>query len=315
MPSFRIATFNVINGFGGHVSFPTVTQEPAVEAVLARVDADVVAIQEYKVNTDSDAAWARVAGNLGYTLQVGPLAGAALAHARAFLFKTATVSLIDEGLMLNAPLDKTFNLSPYYGEFSIGGSPFLVFNCHFTPSCCGLPNVGDSGDFQRGLEFQRFLEWGLSLKAVRGGSIPAFFVGDHNQTPDDGGAVDYSALPSPFHPVAGSSIQNMVFPVYHGNFPVDGYEREGLTVLQPFREGTADDTTWNHEVADLPELPDDVRIDYIAATSEVTFMGSEIYSRVDDVGGGLTKAGSAPASTASDNASDHLALFADVTIP
>lgn len=285
----RIATFNIRNGMEG----PDTAEYRASRRILERIRPQVIALQELQKKNMPNLK--RMLDGLNCPhLAVsdnGPLSGN-----------------LSNGLASRYPLRSIANIRSPDGALEMSRYPLaavvdlpktehdpLVVCVHLKSSF-----YADS-EFRRAIELRRTLEY---IRVAGGNGRPVFLLGDFN---DDFSrrqtAVFYerpTRLPRTYR--LGDDIQ---LPLRYAPFPQQQMKQAGFSMVRTVqRNGSAQTFPGNGH-----------RIDYIFYNEEVSRRGSisgEIYnSRLDRLPGGLPKYGTWPGDSASEEASDHLVVFAD----
>lgn len=292
----RVATFNIENFSPSHPA-----QFAAAVDILERIGADVVCVQEIASYSDLDDL-ADAAGypykelasgtSLDYTLHSGIMS----LYPMSARTETA-VSLSGDS---NAN-DLTRNF--VVAEVSVPDAEYdlVVIGNHWKSG------TSDADEFRRSVESIRAM---LATDDYDSNTIPYFVVGDMNDDIDDS-----PDTPAQFNSVPGgmpgsySLGTDITFPVDNGVFKA----LEAGTGTQDLTEIDAEQLAGSP--IDATRRSSGRRLDYMWNSSAVTVLGSEVYDSEDEgQPGGLTKYGSALPSETSDNASDHLLVFADVSL-
>jgi endonuclease/exonuclease/phosphatase family metal-dependent hydrolase len=298
--SVRIATFNIQN------FDPTdATQFNAAVAILQRIGADVVCVQEIDNSTDLT----QLASASGYP------------HAYLASASAAIDSALHAGVLSKYPLSWTATrTSP-----DLSGDPSAKdLTRNFVAAAVAVPGAaedliiisnhwkaasGDVNEFRRSVESIRAMQ---TTEGYDSQEIPYLIMGDMNDnlgsshTPDPFTAQWYSQNASQF-PMTYQLGNDVVFPVDNGTFrPLqNGAGDQNLTVVYAAQKDGKTATM----------VSSSSRLDYIWRSDAVSVSGAEIYdSRDEGLSGGLPKTGSALPYGTSGDASDHLTVFADVTI-
>lgn len=295
----RVATFNIEN-----FNWSDATQRDAAIAILTRVDADVVCVQEissaiHLSNLASAAGYSySILADTDYALDGDLRAGVISQYPFAMTMTgTAPGLSFDPGAR-----DLTRNFIIVEVEVPGAEHPLVVVGNHWK---AGTENADE---FRRSVESIRAMQ---ATAPYDSAEIPYLVVGDMNDDildPPDSPSYFTSApsgLPAGFH--LGNDI---TFPVRNGVFYAleDGTGPQHLTAIDAYQlAGSPRDAT-------RPESGR--RLDYLWRSDGMTVMGAEVYDSADDCLGlsGLPKVGSAPPCEVSGQASDHLLVFADVLI-
>ncbi len=301
--ALRVATFNI-----EAVSSPGSDPFIGLAASIARVGADVVCMQE--VNEGEDAWLGALAEEAGYDTVI-----------------LANESPAIGGEIFNACMGRIpLELIASYGGSALSSDPdandvgrdILGVRAQPEPGCfAGLFTVhlksgGEYEDlFRRQVEAER-LERAVRLYRENRPSDAVIVLGDFNEQLDDsdlGTSLDVvpNTLPSSYE--LGSDIDVPLR--YH---PFEPLTNQGFQLADAFQEDSTNADTFVGGSFTT-------RLDYIFY-GQAVLDGSEVYNAcadngVDDAppGGRLPKAGEPLACFSTQIASDHLAVFADFTLP
>lgn len=303
----RVATFNIGAHFGTTyfdygLGDPGTPDYESVKAVLARINADVVALQEiHAVDLQgSPNDLQNLAATLGYThVHVAPVSG-------AFdnLFQVAILSkfpFMSESDVVSPPGAKELSRLHPLVKVDVPGTPNdLVMAAVHLKSETSLADR-----FRRAVEVKRLV---AQLAASGAGNDDNFIVlGDFNPSSIN---ATFNALPTglPASYVLGS---DMTFPISYSTDPTAYFSTPAavkLAPLQPDGSASTYDTT----------APNGPTLDLMLVSPAIAGRpaASEVYNSALDVSNsvGLAKAGSPPAGTTSQTASDHYAVFADLNM-
>jgi len=297
----RLATYNT-EGLGTPGSSAYVT----LSEILARIDADVVMLQEIEpVDVNEVGA---LAAELGYPYDCvsgvsGTLSGG---------LHTAALSRFPLGVCLSwsaaelsgDPQAKDITRDVFEVHVDVDGlAPWGIFTVHLKAGGT------DTDKFRRQVELARVTKALDRFHLLHPGS-PYVLTGDHNEDIGDGpfGAPTFFALPAGLPPTyhLGSDI---TFPVTYD--PFETLIDHGIVPLDAFHEDepTDDSTRW----------VSGRRLDYLIADPHVSKLGTEVYdacndNNVDDPPPGywLPKAGFPLPCGTEKVPSDHLAVFGDL---
>jgi exonuclease III len=293
----RVATFNIEN------FDPTnPTQFNAAVAILQRIGADVICLQEIASSTDLNTLAAAAgypyrltasgSNALDYTLHVGILS-------RYPFSSTATETSITLSGDPNAK-DLSRNFAVAHVVIPGAAEDLVMITNHWKSG------EEDSDEFRRSVEATRTMQVTSDYDS---GVVPYFVVGDMNDdlldSPDS--PSQFTALPSGL-PGTFSLGTDLTFPILNGVFKplLAGAGAQDLTVVNARQKDNSDAT----------RRASGRRIDYLWHSTAVTIVASEVYDSEDEgLPGGLTKYGSPLVSGTSDAASDHMPVFADIEIP
>ncbi|MEE9294418.1 MAG: endonuclease/exonuclease/phosphatase family protein [Phycisphaerae bacterium] len=294
----RVATYNIEN-----LSTTSGTQFNAAVAVLQRMCADVVTVQEI-ANTTVLNALAAAAGygdavlaSTSNAIDTNPDRAGVMSIYEIVSFSTET-SITLSGDPFAKDLTRNFILA----EINVpGGAEDLVIIANHWKA----GGTADDDEFRRSVESIRSMQ---AADLFASATIPYFIAGDMNDDLLDGAdsPASFNSLPSglPFSFNLGNDIS---FPVANGVFKAlqAGTGSQNLTVVNAFQVDGSDAT----------RKASGRRLDYLWYSDAVTVIGSEVYDSADEgLGGGLTKCGSPLSTGTSNTASDHLPVFVDIRI-
>ena len=295
----RVASFNVKYGIDSGSDYE------ATKAILARIDADIVAFQELRTSTISN--WENLARELGYDFRIHNTENASRAgnmwlgyFSRFPIIETLTVNSTSPAHeMSRLPLKAVIRVPG-------GKNPLALWNLHHKSG-------GNDGDqFRRAIEAHRVRQNIASHLNSNPSQNEFVVLGDMNDDiRSQSQRPQFTSIPadvlSSF--ILGSDIS---FPVSYAIFPNNPYSSAGggMHRLTAYQQGTSDPDTypsWNS------------LLDYIFVSSALQNnpLGpplAEVYNSQRDVstgGIGLPKVLPIPPVAASGNSSDHLAIFAD----
>ena len=294
----RVATYNIENGVGAVGS----DEYNAVQAILARMDADVVCFQE--LQTTSFAAWSNMAVTLGYPYNAIGWDGGSLAGS-LYMGYFSRFPILSTYNIESPPGAKEMSRYPFRAVIDIPEAehPLVIWNEHHKSGATSIDK------FRRAIEAYRISQNVEAYLAANPDDVEYMLVGDMNDDIRDNQTAQYTNQPSgaPAEYVLGSDI---VFPVLYSKFPTDRYADTGLGFehLPSYWEAT---TTPITRVASGRQL-DYVFLSPALAHSPLGAPLGEIYYSAMDLGGGLPKWGEPlPADTCA-AASDHLPTFVDI---
>lgn len=311
----RVVTFNIEAGFVGSERQPSIAERGSIDyesvrAILARIDADVVCLQEVFPDTDNNENFFNLAEDLGYE------------HA---LLSTRSNSF--DFQLRNAVLSRypfvsvqEIGSAGYNDEFGIVGSdgnrardvtrtmPAIVIDVPGTTQPTTIITLhnksgGEASDlFRRAIELARVRDY-LDRNDLNG-SDNLIVTGDFNISTNFSPSFrafvsEPSGLPATFN--RGSDVP---FPINYSN-DVDFY------FPAPFNLVALDARAVNGDAATFQRGGS--TLDYLMSSPAITVLGSEVYrSELDGPNPiGLPKSGAPLASNTSELASDHWAVFAD----
>ena len=302
----RIAVWNVQT-----VGTPGSTEYDGVLAVLQRIDADVVGINE--VN-GSDLApvdnFASLAADAGYAHTLVPASNPLGSLRNAFLskFPFASTAILTSPDLSGDVLanDLTRNIVQITVDLPDNDRHLILLVEHWKSG------TADTDQFRRAIESFRLAQ---AVAALDPATDAFVFMGDMNEeidsvprSPNPFTSVP-SGLPGSF--VVGSDILAVLAGPGLVNDPFHYLQRtpEPDAVALPALQLDGDDGT---------RPASGRRLDYILVSQAINALGPEVevYDSNDEgLSGGLPKVGAAPNATASTDASDHLMVFADITVP
>lgn len=289
--AIRVATWNI-----QYLGNPGSTEFEAVRAVLDRIDADIVSLNEVSEGEESDLE--DLAADLGYDTVVTPTTNPFGAEHNAILTR---LPVIETDVLKSDELSDDSGANDITRwfvsvEVEVEGQQLAVVGQHW------------KSGFELIDEFRRVLESIRSVQAAESRGPDAFIVlGDMNAELDDpapsvpvweyvpsGEPFDFS-LGEDIAAMLDSGIDNDVFaPLFDAGLEVvDALQLDG-------RDGTREESGR--------------RIDHIFVSSEVEVKASEVYDARDESFGGVPKAGEAPDRDATLDASDHFPVLVDIEI-
>jgi len=299
----RVATYNL-----GTVGAPGTEQHDAALAVLRRVDADVVGVNE--VNGSAEAGYfAVLAADAGYdhTLvsdEVSPFG----TQRNGFMTK---LPVLDESLHTAASLS---------GDAAANDITRLIPEVTVNVNGCPLTVVVNhwKSGFDRTQVFRRTVESfrvGQAVADLDGTTEPFVLVGDVN---DD--IADIPVTPVPFFDmptdlppgfVVGSDIEALLA-------SVEGIDNNAFAFLfaEPPGVTALDAVQLDGDSATKPDSGRRLDYVFVSAALTETAPSAEVYDSADEgLPDGLRKVGDPVEASASLMASDHLLVFADLTVP
>jgi len=293
----RVATFN-IQVFNGSDQ----NQYNAARDILLRVGPDVICLQEM-ANT---SAFNSLAADAGYPYKV----------------LASSAGDIDSGADWAGVMSKfPFVLTATRTAANLSGDPqaldltrnFILVVVDVPGTAANLALTGNhwKAGTEDADEFRRSIESIRAMQVVAGydSSVDAFFVvGDMNDDLNDG-----PDSPSQFNSLPGGLPGNfelgndITFPVINSVFLplLNASGPANLNVISVLQKDGSDAT----------RPASGRRLDYLWRSDVVTVLGSEVYDSADEgLPGGLPKYGSPLPAGTSALASDHLLVFADVSL-
>jgi endonuclease/exonuclease/phosphatase family metal-dependent hydrolase len=295
----RVATYNVKNGVGS----PGTSEYKAVRDVLLRTDPDVVGFQEVAV---SDVAnWQQLAGELGYLYTEIAGTGDSDKFNLSGFYSRLPILAVHEVISPSPAAEMA--RYPLHIEVDVPGAtfPLALWTVHHKALTSGEDN-----EFRRAVEARRLIEDVQAYSASRSPLAPVVVLGDFNDDNAQFQTLEITSLPSGLPPsyVLGSDV---TFPVPYRTFPDERYGAAGLTPLSLYQEDTSDLSTF----AAFGSRLDYVLVNDAAGIHAAQLPIGEVYNSLHDDGiGGVPKAGSPLPAPTSATASDHLLLFADLTL-
>lgn len=301
--NLRIASYNVqdLGSIGG-------SQWNAAVAVLDRVDADIVALQE--VNDSEAGVLATFASALGYahhavSARPGPLGGPLRT---GFLSRFPLISTTSHTATSLSGDGNANDIGRLIFEAQVQlpnqSQPFAVYSLHYKASS------GSTNDFRRLIEITRTRQAVDRFLAANPGA-PVAICGDFNEDLGDGPFGNVfnslpSGLPSSFR--LGNDISLPLTYLPFGRL---------LGANGTLADATQEDST----SIDTTRPASGRRLDYIVHEGPVVNLGDEVYASSRDngfddppLGNWLPKSGGALSSPVSLDASDHLVVFADLRV-
>ena len=304
----RVASFNIGAHFGTtyfdySLGDPGTPDHESVKSVLARINADVVALQEIHTAdvNGSPNDLENLAAVLGYAhVHVSPVTGAfdpifRVAILSKFPFLAASDIVSPPGA---AELSR---LHPMVKIDVPGTTNDLVMASVHLKAETALADR-----FRRAVEMKRL----VASFAASGLTNDDNFVvlGDFNPSSIN---ATFTALPATGLPGSYVLGSDMTFPISYSTEPTTYFSTPGTVRLDP-RQLDGSDSTYNTTVPNGPTLDLMLVSPSIAGRS----VACEVYNSALDVsnGVGLAKAGAPPAANTSATASDHYAVFADLNV-
>ena len=314
--TIRVATFNLKYG----PQPPSTIGYEAVKAVLARIDADVVAFQEIfnDGQTNRIPGWRQMANELGYDYEIV----AEVNGGRAGFIYLGYFSRfpILETFSVNSPAPASeMTRLPLRAKFLVPGAakPLVVWNMHHKAA------RGDADRFRRAVEAYRLVQGINTYTAANPDHNEFVLLGDLNEDIADAtlqpASFDYADYLSysrfttwPSGYVLGADLAALLQgeSLPYRAFPDDRYSPAGggLHRLDLRQQDGATSATIGAR-----------RLDYILVSTALrdSSLGAprgEVYNSQLDTGiyPGLRKFGDPLPAVTSANASDHLAVFADI---
>ncbi len=298
----RVATWNLQT-----IGPPGTTEYEAALAVLGRVGADVVGINE--VGSSADVGYlTSLANDAGYPhVFVASRGGPFGAQRNAFLASTWPIARAVQHDSASLSGDPEANdLTRDFLEIELalpdGVAPLVLLVQHWKSG------TANSDEFRRAVETTRIRQ----AVGVLGAGLPAYVVmGDVNEEADSvpGSPTVFTEAPLdlPASYVLGADLQAMLASSGLPNDPFAPLVDHGMTILDALQLDGSDAT----------RPGSGRRLDYIFASEVLAATAvAEVYDSADEIlGGGLPKYGTAPPATVSVDASDHFLVFTDLVVP
>ena len=295
----RVATWNIET-----ISAPGTPQYAAATAVLGRIDADVVAVQE--VASDTDASYLdQLALDLGYPY-VAKSPGGPFGSDRAALLSAYPITWSEFASSAQLSGDPLANdLTRYLAEVvvDVGQEDWLRFIVAHLKS--GSTNTDE---FRRALEAYRLTQFAQDTAYQ---DVPVIALGDINADLGDGALSPtyFTSIPTdlPTAFVTGADIQALLASEGLRNDPFHFLGQTGLILDAVQLDGE-----------DSTRPSSGRRLDYLVASTDLTTLGvaAQVYDCSDEgLPSSLPLAGSALDPSVCPTASDHLPVFADVVVP
>jgi len=294
----RVATFNIENGPG---SVGTISYN-AVRDILLRVDADVVAFQEWRSGDLADLAQLAIDTGYGVTA-LGDIGDCDL-NLRHGYFSRFPITDIHHVMSPSGAADLVRSPTRVVVAVPGAANPLVFWNMHH--------KAGDGSDdeFRRAVEAIRIMDNIDDYLAANPSHDEFLVLGDMNDDDRDFQTIAFTSLPGGL-PACYDLGADIGFPVPYATFPTDHYGPPGfgLFKIEAFQEDT---------VSPVTRPVSGRQLDYIFVSDAIKGSGfgppqGEIYSSIQDDGiGGLPKSGVPLPAATSAEASDHLLVFADV---
>ncbi|MGD9613290.1 MAG: endonuclease/exonuclease/phosphatase family protein [Kiritimatiellia bacterium] len=294
----RVATFNILDGTGDVGSLEYL----ALQAILARMDADVVSFQELRAT--SFAAWSNLASELDYPYAAisgnGPLSGSLY---NGYFSRFPIRSTAD---VVSPPGAVELTRFPFRAVIDVPDAqrPLVLWTMHHKASADNIDK------FRRAIEAYRIVQDVDAYLAANPDHVEYVLTGDMNDDVRDAQTPAQFASQPPNAPASYVLGADISFPVAYATFPVDRYAPAGAGFLpvSAFWEGTATPIT---RPASSRQL-DYVLLSPALVSSPLGAPQGEVYYSDWDLGGGLPKWGVPLPGGTSAAASDHLPVFVDI---
>lgn len=296
--ALRVATWNVLA-----VGAPGTAEYNAALAILRRLDADVVAINEVSGSTDTNN-FERLRQDLGYAHSVvgapspfGPPLVAFLSHYRLSSSTTwASPALSGE----SAANDITRNILEIQVDEAQLGGPLSLFTTHWKSG------TANSDEFRRAIESTRM--GSLARQRIAEG-VPVILMGDVNAD-----VLDPAGFPTTFTtPPAGLPTSFNVGADIEAIMASGGLANNAFAPLVPH---AAIVEARQRDGSDATRPASGRRIDYLFADRAIQISASEVFDCADEaLPSAMVFFGAPVAATDCATASDHLPVVADVVVP
>lgn len=296
--ALRVATWNVLS-----VGGPGTAEYNAALAILRRLDADIVAINEVSSNTDTQNL-ERLRQDLGYPYAVvgqaspfGPPLVAFLSHYRLDGSATWTSPVLSGEPTAN---DLTRNILEIRVDAAELGGPLSLFTTHWKSGSA------NADEYRRAIESTRM--GSLARQRVNSGT-PVVILGDVNADVSDPANVPAvftsppTGLPTSFN--TGTDIEGVMTT---GGLPNDAFA--------PILSSTAIVEARQRDGSDATRPASGRRIDYIFAARSIAVTASEVFDCADEaLPSTMIFSGAPVAAIDCATASDHLPVVADLVVP
>jgi endonuclease/exonuclease/phosphatase family metal-dependent hydrolase len=300
----RIATFNIENGPGA----PGTSDYEATKAVLGRINADIVGLQELLLS--NEPALLQMAAELGYEhVEIGRDGTTMSGTQRLGYFSRFPITEV--GFVRSPAGANEMSRLPMRVVVEVPGAakPLVLWNMHHKADD-PTPSNTPGNQFRRAVEAYRIAQDINAYRAANPEEDEFVMLGDLNDDVFQAAsqALQFDAIP----PLTASSYQlgaDVPWPVPYRAFPDDRYAAAGggLHRMDVRQQDTNSRGTRGSRVLDYLLISTPLRDSPLGAPR------GEIYnSQWDTVFAGLPKAGQPLASGTSSAASDHLAVFADL---
>lgn len=302
--ALRVAAYNTET-----VGAPSSAEFAALAAIVERIDADVLCLEEVQY---WETALAELADVTGYTDVIQADRSPAIGgdHTNACLSRVGTLELVGSWSGWDLSSDPDANdVGRHILVVQVDLSEEQGQPCRMGLVSLHLKSGQEDVDwFRRQVEAERVAQAVAIYRDMYPGD-PMAILGDFNESVDDTAlgtvftAPPPTGLPESYH--LGSDI---AFPLTYQ--PFDRFEGLGFTIVPATQEDSARDETWR----------DAVRLDYVLHAG-AELMAAEVYNACRDDGvGGLPKAGEPLPCSMSDPdsesaASDHFPVVADLLLP
>jgi endonuclease/exonuclease/phosphatase family metal-dependent hydrolase len=304
----RVAAFNIGAVFSGSspdfsLGDPGTPDHETVKAILDRIDADIVSLEEIAEDdtTGSPSDLSALASSLGYPyVYEAPNEGSPGVYTAPFdtSLRVAILSrypFITSGV-ITSPLGAR-EMARFHAvvKVDVPGTPNdpVIIGAHL--------KSGDATDdrFRRVIEMRRLTEY-LSAHGITEDDN-LFIVGDFNLV---GANRTFETLPTGV-PVSYDLGDDVSFPVSYSNNPLAYFSSPGVSRLDPRQ--------LNGSAVTFPSSGNVLDLMMVSPAIAGRMHATEIYNSALDVSNaaGLPKSGDPLASDTSATASDHLALFGD----
>ncbi len=286
----RVVTWNV-----EELGYPGTPEYEAVQEILARLDADIVGLNEID---EPELGHIKTMGtDLGYDTVVVPATNPFGDIRNAIMTR---LPLVSSGIHKPADLsgdNEANDVTRYPVSVTVNvGQPLTVIVQHW------------KSGFDDGDEFRRAIDGHRTAQAISDAGDWVVAMGDVNQEIDDPPWPDvFTAIPSgmPGEFWLGSDLYNQMSAGGISNEAFASLKDLGLDIIE------AQQLDGRYDTRDESGR----RIDYILGSAGVRATAvAEIYDSRDDGGEGIPKAGSALPRETSASASDHFPVVAEFTV-
>ncbi|MCB9688221.1 MAG: endonuclease/exonuclease/phosphatase family protein [Alphaproteobacteria bacterium] len=294
----RVATWNVQS-----VGAVGTAEHTAAVAVLNRVDADVLLLQEVNGSTDETNA-RTLATEAGYAYTAfAPQGSFGGLHDAVFSKLPFTDQRFYESSDLSVdPTADEITRTFVRVTVSVGGNDLTVMSLHLKSGST------DNDEFRRAVEALRVTD---ALADLNPATDSYLIAGDMNEELGDVlSPAAFSSIPAgmPVSYSLGSDLAVLL--------PSPGIENDPFSAM--FSAGLTDPGAAQLDGSWATRPSSGRRLDYVLVSDTLlqTWPDTQVYDSADEgLGGSLPLAGGRPSSTASGDASDHLLVFADLDVP
>lgn len=293
--TLRVVTWNVETiGDVGSAEYDAALQ------ILARLDADVVALQEVEWSTDEHSL-APFAADAGYEHVVSgwPVSFGDDTQVILSRFPITDSALLDGSDLSGDPLTVDLTRSIPVATIDVDGIDLTIATAHFKAS------DDTESQFRRTIDAHRAAQ---ALGAFDPAADRVLFCGDLNEDvmdPLDGPPVwTYAPNDLPSTYVLGGDLFDRMTSVGLPNSPFQPLYDVGLSMVD----------AWQRDGSDLTRPESGRRLDYVLVSAPLLGGSAEVYDTADEHLAGLPMAGDAPTVDTLD-AADHLPVVVDLPWP